>query len=304
MDAISRLKKTGEKITKQLSDIRESVGAPLVSYTPHVIDITGKELHEQAIKNKNKPIIRNNQYYFTYIKDNTYHDAAVHDSVVRENPYHCFHVGKKVHFYYCPTLVNMEEKGRRERYRAVAERSNTRTIDLRGKEDVKTRLPWCKHCLKILCRQEGGQLFYFFRTNKDKMARSRDADELMKSVIAHYEKTASTTPPLGKSQVSGLKNSIPYSGYPKWWGSKSRDYRRGKNYKCEKCGVDCSRHTHLVDTHHKNGNKSDNRDKNLLCLCKHCHSLQDFHGHYKPRGNYIKELEQLWKEQNIVPPGH
>ena len=108
------------------------------------------------------------------------------------------------------------------------------------------------------------------------------------------------TIPIGKIFTSDLKNDFEPSNYPKNWTQISKDFRKERRYKCEKCGVDCSEHPELVDAHHKNGDKSDCNYGNLVCLCKHCHSKEDHHGHYQNQvKKNIPKLQQLWKEQEI-----
>jgi len=66
-------------------------------------------------------------------------------------------------------------------------------------------------------------------------------------------------------------------GYVKNWEEISLAYRIKMNFTCERCG------THVEDgfdhfymqTHHKNGVKTDNRECNLECLCIKCHSEVD-----------------------------
>lgn len=71
-------------------------------------------------------------------------------------------------------------------------------------------------------------------------------------------------------------------GYVKNWEEISLAYRTKQKFTCERCG------THVEDgfdhfymqTHHKNGIKTDNRESNLECLCIKCHSeVDDAHRH-------------------------
>lgn len=44
------------------------------------------------------------------------------------------------------------------------------------------------------------------------------------------------------------------------------------NYRCERCGHQDDRATgHVLTVHHLDGNKSNNVDWNLACLCQRCH---------------------------------
>jgi hypothetical protein len=66
-------------------------------------------------------------------------------------------------------------------------------------------------------------------------------------------------------------------GYVKNWQTISKQYRESNGYTCESCGITPQnqldkRYWH---THHKNGNKLNNRYDNLQCLCLLCHSSND-----------------------------
>lgn len=78
------------------------------------------------------------------------------------------------------------------------------------------------------------------------------------------------------------KYDIDIFGYVKNWEEISFAYRTKMGFTCERCG------THVEDgfdhfymqTHHKNGVKTDNRESNLECLCIKCHSeVDDTHRH-------------------------
>ena len=66
-------------------------------------------------------------------------------------------------------------------------------------------------------------------------------------------------------------------GYVKNWEEISLAYRTKKNFTCERCGthVENSFDHFYMQTHHKNGVKTDNREGNLECLCIKCHSEVD-----------------------------
>lgn len=108
--------------------------------------------------------------------------------------------------------------------------------------------------------------------------------------------------PLGSSFFDGLKAEHDATGYPSNWDKISAAFRKARGYTCAICKVHCESHTNLVDAHHINGDKANCDYENLQCLCKYCHSKQDFHSHYKPKSQQLEMLRSLWQEQEIPSP--
>jgi len=89
-------------------------------------------------------------------------------------------------------------------------------------------------------------------------------------------------------------------GYLNDWNEVSLRYRQKKAYKCEECGLDFSRNKYYLEVHHKNHNKTDNRESNLQCLCTGCHASIDRHH----RENFYEEpknREKLKEFRRIYP---
>jgi len=66
-------------------------------------------------------------------------------------------------------------------------------------------------------------------------------------------------------------------GYDRNWQKISREYRKIKNFTCEKCGIKPVKDfdKRFWHTHHKDGDKTNNKQSNLECLCLLCHSHKD-----------------------------
>ncbi len=85
-----------------------------------------------------------------------------------------------------------------------------------------------------------------------------------------------------------LKNAHEYhASFP----VMSRRFREVKG-KCESCGLKIKDDLHHFHTHHRNGDKSDNRPENLQCLCILCHYGVDAH-HKRKFEKDVRSVEQL-----------
>lgn len=64
------------------------------------------------------------------------------------------------------------------------------------------------------------------------------------------------------------------------WDKISKEYRQKKDYCCERCGIKAQTKAdyRFFHVHHKDGNKVNNNEENLECLCILCHSkIDDYH---------------------------
>lgn len=82
---------------------------------------------------------------------------------------------------------------------------------------------------------------------------------------------------LDKTKIKTEDVEVYINGYPRNWEKISKNYRTLKGYACESCGIAPinvldRRHWH---THHKDGDKTNNKESNLECLCVLCHSYKD-----------------------------
>ena len=180
---LDKLNAVGEKITAQLTTIRESVGARTGDYVAQKtdIEISGGKLKELANANPGEPIIIGNEFHLAHIKDHLFSFKSEHDEEVAQHPNKCYRSGNKVHFYYCRTLTSMAKAGRKERYRLGSKVGNIKLIDLADKENVGTRLLWCKNCINVLSNAARQS-----EIDKDRIAEYGDARQLMDSVKSLY----------------------------------------------------------------------------------------------------------------------
>ena len=82
---------------------------------------------------------------------------------------------------------------------------------------------------------------------------------------------------LDTNEINETTIEVDIFGYTKNWQKISETYRKKKNYTCEECKIKIEnpidkRYLHV---HHKDGNKLNNAENNLQCLCVLCHSHVD-----------------------------
>lgn len=94
--------------------------------------------------------------------------------------------------------------------------------------------------------------------------------------------------PQEKEQPKDLK--IDMFGYTEDWPMISHAYREKHHFTCEKCGVQVDPlESEYMHVHHISGDKTDNSEDNLQCLCIKCHSeVNATHVH-----NFARRSQQL-----------
>jgi hypothetical protein len=80
-------------------------------------------------------------------------------------------------------------------------------------------------------------------------------------------------------------------GYTKDWQFISKLYRTKMNFTCENCSIKINDNydKRFLEVHHKNGDKLNNSDSNIECLCVLCHSNED----KKHQENFSKKNNQI-----------
>jgi hypothetical protein len=184
----------------------------------------------------------------------------------------------KFHVLKCKTIQGFIDSGRfDQRY----ELSNTDVNDL---IDKQSRIPYKKKKLEI-CRYCQEAAFRNVPTTED----------FFKLYI--------------KDSLISEKLEVDIDGYVKDKEKISKHIRSKNNYTCELCQVKSRESLHNIywHTHHKDGNKLNNSESNLQCLCVLCHSTLD--GHHlknasKAKMQYqIKTFYELYKNE-LSPISH
>ena len=192
-------------------------------------------------------------------------------------------LGNKYHLTDCSTLENMRSIGRFKRYHATRNRTGIFRIFGNSAQESEVSLSVCKNCLKKLNYQN-------YHYNRTEVFNQFTLEEF----FTHYETFFRNEPEdVGQNEV----------GYAENWAEISHRYRLSVGYCCENCGVNLSHYKYLLEVHHKNGVKRDNRPENFRALCRLCHSKEDHHNHMKIDEYDSRLIERLRIEQfeNDIP---
>jgi len=103
---------------------------------------------------------------------------------------------------------------------------------------------------------------------------------------------------LDKSVIEEDNIETDIFGYTRDWQKISKAYRTKKNFTCESCGIkiDSLIDRRYLHTHHKNGDKTNNSESNLECLCILCHSFKDIkHEENFDKKRMLKEISAFVK---------
>lgn len=249
-----------------------------------------KEFKEKDIKlietNSGGVLTYEGQQILLYIPDQGYYMDDVLVEPKGKN-------GKRIHLSECKTIQQMREKGRfNTRYKAENRLDGlfpSFGISEQNKEEINAELSLavCQNCLM--------ELNYY---NFTSMSWPQKQQLIQNFSFLTFFETYS-------SYFDGLPQSIDSMqtvSYTSDWASISSKKRGDCNYICQYCGVNLQQYHYLLHTHHINGNKSDNSDKNLRVLCVDCHKKQPHHGHMYVSHTEVQLINQVRREQRKPTP--
>ena len=207
----------------------------------------------------------------------------------------------RFHICYCRTLKDMEEKGRFEsRYVATTNTSGSfkvNLIDRNGlviEKGIEKELRVCRNCLRWLNYKNYN---HKDKSEREEIFQSFSIDEFFKL----YGRFIGKAP--RRDEFSPSINI-----YSRGWNQISERYKRKTRWKCEECGIDLSEIElrKFLEVHHKDGDKSNNSEDNLIALCIKCHARQPYHDHIRSTSKY-NEFEKIFRSItasiNSLSPG-
>lgn len=167
----------------------------------------------------------------------------------------------KFHIAECKTIRDMRSSGRFERYVMTNNASGKFYITGGWRDGVYIKLNVCMNCLEKLNYQGYRQKAKFERYETVSQFQAEEFFEKYSSFFGSFP-----------SRLSGSKD-----GYTDDWAKISRKMREAASFCCQECKVDLSAYPRLLHTHHINGVKHDNNQRNLKVLCIDCHSKEPNH---------------------------
>ena len=259
---------------QQFEELRRVMGATLVppiskiNYTglteEEIRQITGDGIDIEDINvltiGDDKTLIYKNTRVLLYIRDWSFNPKYSNDTMPR------FHLSN------CSTLQTMASSGRSNRY-VIATRDDglfkvNKIVYKQIESERDVKLEVCKNCLKNLNwddysfvgKRQQTEIYHNFKISKF-------FEKYPKSIL--------------KDGIHKKENEAPINNYSDDWDKISSTLRASKKWTCEECGTDMSNKKQLLDVHHINGEKNDNRLSNLKVLCRSCHSKQPNHKHLR-----------------------
>lgn len=243
----------------------------------------GLEITLNDISRNSKGLINyEDRHVLLYIKDNTYKTMES----IKADPNN----GSRFHIADCTKLKEMRSNRRGYRYIVTNQLNGYFEIISRdGNNNPITdvvKLYVCKYCLSYLNYKN------YNNTRDDSIQKQFSIYEFFETYSScfHYK-------PLSSMDISETL-------YAKDWKSISKKYRQKQGYICESCGVDLSNIPYLLHVHHRDGNKGNNVESNLIALCADCHRKYPLHDHMFLSDIDMYKISTARIEQNIIKNNH
>lgn len=192
----------------------------------------------------------------------------------------------RFHFSFCGTLSTMHQNNRGGRYVVASKDTGFFDVNLVGSgvESKEVRLNVCQNCLQHISWEGFG--YHLAKSVRIEHVKGFTLPDFFKK----YPRSLLAVKPKRSSEDAEIND------YVEDWPLISSTVRRERGYKCEACLLDLREHTRFLHVHHRNGQKNDNREKNLVTLCIHCHAAEPLHEHMRSLPDYI-EFRRLYGER-------
>jgi 5-methylcytosine-specific restriction endonuclease McrA len=187
----------------------------------------------------------------------------------------------RFHICKCQVIDDFINRGRFKEHYVRANTDTVPVVDLDNDSVTKQikDLPLCRYCQKKISEDYGKT--------------SSDFVEMLKSA---------------KDSEQPEENlELDIFGYTKNWPEISLAIREKHNYTCENCGLhlDDAYARYYMQVHHQDGNKLNNSESNLKCLCLRCHAAVDANHTKKLTTNangimyrdFIERYQWYWDKQ-------
>jgi hypothetical protein len=262
---------------KDLTTLIQKIGAKNIIWTPKCIELPEAEIIIEVNANSHPEITK---YLFNYPQKliGAYGKQCllyIPEGVAGNPPEGL----PRFHFKQCRTITDMQNKGRFERYIVTNKTSGIFPMYMKATpfspatEKKEVKLHVCKNCLLEYNNKQKGYNYSVENFNIELFFKDHE----------HYFTALPSRNDINMNPNIYIQN----------WSDISWSYRSAVSWHCERCGVDLSMHTDLLQTHHIDGVKTNTDPKNLMALCKSCHAKQPQHGHMKVtqrEKNLIAEL--------------
>ena len=279
-----------QKIYNELDEIRKKIGADKAPYVPRAPyksvkkDLNSFEELEDLVDLDMFFDKETRQPMFVYIRDHTV--GQFFDKPEKRH---------KIHFIFCQTLRDMKRREKiHSRYRQTNRDDNRYFIDVKQvpKEREVSLYP-CQNCLS-----ESGYLCFDYAmesSDKKEIVEKFDAKEVLDFLWQRVDIFRR------EMEEQGVESAAKPAGRPRGWFHISKRIRNLKKFTCEGegCGVKLNKHPGCLDVHHKDQDTRNNRDDNLICLCKICHAKE--HPHYSSLiGDCREKIESARRQQGLI----
>lgn len=201
--------------------------------------------------------------------------------------YRLLQYGKpRYHIRECKTIQEFMSSGTFNTEYRMANTEEVKVINMDDHDsEIKvSALPLCKNCLEIVQNEMLLKKPADFNNYKGSLPR---ADSSVYSEM------------LMDGEDAQKEVWVDINGYTDDWPAVSLAYRKKHDFTCERCGVKMESvlDYRFMQTHHKNGVKTNNKESNLECLCIECHSqVDDAHRENFSKGANAIMLESFRKK--------